>query len=157
MRNLRPVGRNTGFLLPPSVDEWLPEQHLARFEVQVIYAERSSHRHVFFHAVRTTVPTKEVSAMKRMMWTAVIAATALGAAGALAQPASNTANPTPEQQKRNPSGPAAGSPATLGTGGQTPATPHQSEVLRKNGAPAAQQPAVQQEEGSRKGATNPSK
>ena len=25
-----------GFLLPPSVDEWLPEQHLARFVVEVI-------------------------------------------------------------------------------------------------------------------------
>jgi transposase len=30
------VDRSTGFLLPPSVDEWLPEQHLARFVVEVI-------------------------------------------------------------------------------------------------------------------------
>ncbi len=30
------VDRTTGFLLPPSVDEWLPEQHLARFVVEVI-------------------------------------------------------------------------------------------------------------------------
>jgi Spy/CpxP family protein refolding chaperone len=89
--------------------------------------------------------------MKRMMCTAVIAATALGAAGALAQPASNTANPTPEQQKGMSSGPATGSPATLGTGGQTPVTPHQSEVLRNRGGPT-----VQQEEGQ-KGATNPAK
>src|SRR3982750_819102 len=28
--------RDTGFLLPPSVDEWLPERHLARFVVEVI-------------------------------------------------------------------------------------------------------------------------
>jgi transposase len=28
--------RDTGFLLPPSVDEWLPEKHLARFVVEVI-------------------------------------------------------------------------------------------------------------------------
>src|SRR3546814_5088438 len=28
--------RDTGYLLPPSVDEWLPEQHLARFVVEVI-------------------------------------------------------------------------------------------------------------------------
>ena len=26
----------TGFLLPPSVDEWLPERHLARFVVEVV-------------------------------------------------------------------------------------------------------------------------
>ena len=30
------VDRQTGFLLPPSVDEWLPEKHLARFVVEVI-------------------------------------------------------------------------------------------------------------------------
>jgi hypothetical protein len=106
--------------------------------------------------VGMAAPTKKVSAMKRIMCMAAIAATALGAAGALAQPASNTANPTPDQQKGVSSGPATGSPATLGTGGQAPGTPHQSEVLSKRGAPADQQP-VQQEEGSQKGATNPSK
>ncbi len=36
MSNFRPVDRETGFLLPPSVDEWLPERHLARFVVEVI-------------------------------------------------------------------------------------------------------------------------
>jgi len=36
MNNFRPVDRDTGFLLPPSVDEWLPEKHLARFVVEVI-------------------------------------------------------------------------------------------------------------------------
>ena len=36
MRNFRPIDRQTGFLLPPSVDEWLPEKHLARFVVEVI-------------------------------------------------------------------------------------------------------------------------
>jgi transposase len=36
MSNFREVDRETGFLLPPSVDEWLPEQHLARFVVEVI-------------------------------------------------------------------------------------------------------------------------
>jgi transposase len=30
------IDRQTGFLLPPSVDEWLPEKHLARFVVEVI-------------------------------------------------------------------------------------------------------------------------
>jgi transposase len=36
MGNFRQVDRETGFLLPPSVDEWLPERHLARFVVEVI-------------------------------------------------------------------------------------------------------------------------
>jgi transposase len=36
MSNFREVDRATGFLLPPSVDEWLPERHLARFVVDVI-------------------------------------------------------------------------------------------------------------------------
>jgi transposase len=36
MSNFRPVDRDTGFLLPPSVDDWLPERHLARFVVEVI-------------------------------------------------------------------------------------------------------------------------
>src|SRR5512132_777756 len=36
MNNFRPIDRQTGFLLPPSVDEWLPEKHLARFVVEVI-------------------------------------------------------------------------------------------------------------------------
>jgi transposase len=36
MSNFRPIDRDTGYLLPPSVDEWLPEKHLARFIVEVI-------------------------------------------------------------------------------------------------------------------------
>ena len=36
MSNFRTIDRQTGFLLPPSVDEWLPEKHLARFIVEVI-------------------------------------------------------------------------------------------------------------------------
>jgi transposase len=36
MSNFRQVDRQTGFLLPPSVDEWLPEKHLARFVVEVV-------------------------------------------------------------------------------------------------------------------------
>ncbi|MCE2646713.1 MAG: IS5/IS1182 family transposase, partial [Burkholderiaceae bacterium] len=28
--------RHTAYLLPPSIDEWLPETHLARFVVEVI-------------------------------------------------------------------------------------------------------------------------
>ena len=36
MSNFRQVDRETGYLLPPSVDEWLPERHLARFVVEVV-------------------------------------------------------------------------------------------------------------------------
>jgi len=30
------VDRDTAYLLPPSVDEWLPENHLARFVVEIV-------------------------------------------------------------------------------------------------------------------------
>ena len=36
MPDFRPTDRLTGFLMPPSVDEWLPEKHLARFVVEVV-------------------------------------------------------------------------------------------------------------------------
>src|ERR1700675_3845592 len=36
MSNFRAIDRQTGFLLPPSVDEWLPQQPLARFVVAVV-------------------------------------------------------------------------------------------------------------------------
>lgn len=36
MANFRPTDRLTGFLMPPSIDEWLPPRHLARFVVEVI-------------------------------------------------------------------------------------------------------------------------
>lgn len=36
MNDFRPIDRDTGVLLPPSVDEWLPERHLARFVVEVV-------------------------------------------------------------------------------------------------------------------------
>jgi transposase len=36
MSNFRPINRDMDFLMPPSVDEWLPERHLARFVVDVV-------------------------------------------------------------------------------------------------------------------------
>ena len=36
MSNFRPTDRQTGFLMPPSLDEWLPQRHLARFVVEVV-------------------------------------------------------------------------------------------------------------------------
>jgi transposase len=36
MSNFRQVDRDTAFLFPPSVDEWLPQRHLARYVVEVI-------------------------------------------------------------------------------------------------------------------------
>jgi transposase len=32
----KPVDRDTPYLLPPSLDEWLPEKHLARFVVEIV-------------------------------------------------------------------------------------------------------------------------
>src|SRR4029077_19376017 len=34
MSNFRPTDRLTGYLMPPSVDEWLPPRHFARFVVE---------------------------------------------------------------------------------------------------------------------------
>ncbi len=35
-RRFRPVDRSTPYLLPPSLQEWLPEEHLARFIVEIV-------------------------------------------------------------------------------------------------------------------------
>jgi transposase len=36
MSNFRPINRDMDFLMPPSVDEWLPRLHLARFVAEVV-------------------------------------------------------------------------------------------------------------------------
>jgi transposase len=36
MSRFRPIDRTTDFLLPPAVQEWLPEAHLARYVVEVV-------------------------------------------------------------------------------------------------------------------------
>ena len=36
MTNFRTSDRESGFLMPPSIDEWLPQRHLARFVVEVV-------------------------------------------------------------------------------------------------------------------------
>ena len=36
MSNFRPINRDMDVLMPPSVDEWLPQRHLARFVAEVI-------------------------------------------------------------------------------------------------------------------------
>lgn len=36
MSHFRPIDRKTAYLLPPSVEDWLPEDHLARFVVEVV-------------------------------------------------------------------------------------------------------------------------
>ncbi len=36
MANFRPIDRATPFLLPPSVDDWLGKDHLARFVVDIV-------------------------------------------------------------------------------------------------------------------------
>jgi len=41
MSNFRAIDRETGFLLPPSIDEWLPEKHLARFCESAATIDRS--------------------------------------------------------------------------------------------------------------------
>lgn len=36
MNHFRPIDRKTDYLLPPSLDDWLPEDHLARFILEAI-------------------------------------------------------------------------------------------------------------------------
>ena len=36
MVNFRPIDRATPYLLPPSVEDWLPKEHLARFVVDIV-------------------------------------------------------------------------------------------------------------------------
>jgi len=36
MSRFRPIDRKTAYLLSPSVENWLPEAHLARFIVEVL-------------------------------------------------------------------------------------------------------------------------
>jgi transposase len=36
MSPFRPIDRDTSYLFPPSIDDWLPEQHLARFVVDIV-------------------------------------------------------------------------------------------------------------------------
>jgi transposase len=36
MSSLRPIDRKTPYLFPPSLEDWLPEDHLARFMVEVV-------------------------------------------------------------------------------------------------------------------------
>jgi hypothetical protein len=38
----RVIDRDTGFLVPPSVDEWLPDGHLARFVVEAVNAPHAA-------------------------------------------------------------------------------------------------------------------
>ncbi len=35
MNNFRPIDRQPPYLLPPSVEDWLPEPYFARFVVEV--------------------------------------------------------------------------------------------------------------------------
>jgi hypothetical protein len=41
MSSFREHDRATPYLLPPSIDEWLPERHLARFVVEIISGDRT--------------------------------------------------------------------------------------------------------------------
>ena len=36
MSRFRPINREIDFLLPPSVQDWLPDGHLARYVVEVV-------------------------------------------------------------------------------------------------------------------------
>ena len=80
--------------------------------------------------------------MQRSIPATICAAALLAFAPAMAQTSgsSSTTN-APGSQGPSPgvtSGPAAGTPATLGTGGETPTTPHQQSALRNRGGKTIQ-------------------
>ena len=35
-RQFRPITRDTPYLLPPAIQDWLPDEHLARFIVEIV-------------------------------------------------------------------------------------------------------------------------
>ena len=43
MSPFRPIDRATPYLLPPSVEEWLPKDHLARFVVDIVEQHMTQH------------------------------------------------------------------------------------------------------------------
>jgi hypothetical protein len=36
MSRFKPIQRDTNYLFPPSMNDWLPEHHLARFVVEIV-------------------------------------------------------------------------------------------------------------------------
>lgn len=36
MSRFKPIRRNMNYLFPPSMNDWLPEHHLARFIVEIV-------------------------------------------------------------------------------------------------------------------------
>ena len=36
MSRFKPIKRDMNYLFPPSMNDWLPEQHLARFIVEIV-------------------------------------------------------------------------------------------------------------------------
>jgi hypothetical protein len=55
------VDRDTAYLLPPSVDDWLPQGHLARFVVEVI--DQLDLNELSWAASRWTAPRSRPAAM----------------------------------------------------------------------------------------------
>ena len=55
MSRFVPVDRQTGYLLPSSVEDWLPEEHLARFVVEVIEQLDLSNLRSEFELLRTHI------------------------------------------------------------------------------------------------------
>ena len=61
MGNFRDWDRDTVFLLPPSLNEWLPEQHLARF---VAANEHPDHEQIEGLFVKVLLLAKEPGFLK---------------------------------------------------------------------------------------------
>ncbi|MBP8289659.1 MAG: hypothetical protein KAX51_07645 [Chromatiaceae bacterium] len=62
MSRFRPINRDTDFLLPPSVQGWLPEGHLARYVVEVVEGLDLSAMERAYAGRGSAWPTRAISA-----------------------------------------------------------------------------------------------
>jgi hypothetical protein len=63
MRRFRPIDRDTDYLLPPSIQDWIPEAHLARYVVDVVDGlDLSELKRACTRGVRSCIDTSARSA-----------------------------------------------------------------------------------------------
>ena len=68
MSHFRTCDRATRYLLPPSVEDWLPENHLARFVVEIVdQLDVSSMTHQYRGTGSAPYHNPEVCRQSRMM------------------------------------------------------------------------------------------
>ena len=51
MNKFKPINRDTPYLLPPSLQDWLPQDHMARFVVDIVDREELARREQRLQAI----------------------------------------------------------------------------------------------------------